>query len=244
MIQVIVEITHYCPCRCPFCTVPKSKKVMPLEHFRRALECFKEFFQEEMSVVISGGEPSVVDNLRDYVMCAKELGYMVTVATNAYNPSKVLEAEPDLIEVSLDYFGKKHDSVRGVKGLFDNAMKLVRVASGRVVIRSTAMRDNIADIISIRKYLDDSIPVIAMPVRGAPDLAPSPDQLEVLERHGVIVSDNCPAGVSSFVVDPDLNVLACIFYRKKLGQLRNFTKEELRKIVDEGAKIPRFPCEK
>ena len=236
------------------CTVPKTKNAkMPLEHYRKALALFKEFFNDnEPAVVISGGEPSIVENLKDYVVAAKELGYTVTVVTNGYNPVKVLEALPHVVEVSLDYFGEKHDSIRGVKGLFDRAMKLIHQAHFRIgispVVRSTVMKDNIGDIIKVRKYLDnhmmEEIPVIAMPVRGAPHLAPTPKQLRQLEKHDIIISDNCPAGISSFVIDPDMNVLACIFYRKKLGELRKFTVDELKAIVEEGRKIPRFPCER
>jgi len=253
MIQVIAEITYACPCKCPFCTVPTRNAKMSLEHYKKALALFKEFFNDnEPAVIISGGEPSIVENLEDYVAVAKQLGYTVTIVTNGYNPVKVLKALPHVVEVSLDYYGEKHDSIRGVRGLFNRAMKLIHLAYFRIgitpVIRSTVMKDNIGDIIKIRRYLDDykmdEIPVIAMPVRGAPELAPTPKQLKLLEKHGIIISDNCPAGISSFVIDPDMNVLACIFYRKKLGELRKFTVDELKAIVEEGRKIPRFPCKR
>jgi len=225
---------------------------MPLEHFKKALALFKEYFNEkEPAVVISGGEPSVVDDLEDYVEEARKLGFLVTVVTNGYNPGKILDAAPHIVEVSLDYYGEKHDRIRGVKGLFARAMNLVWVAYYREgiapIIRSTIMKDNIDDIINIRNYLDrcmmEEVPVIAMPVRGAPHLAPTKEQLKILEKHGIIISDNCPAGISSFVIDANMNVLACIFYRKKLGQLIKFTPEELSTIVENGKKIPRFPCE-
>ena len=116
------------------------------------------------------------------------------------------------------------------------------------VIRSTAMRSNIHDIIKLREFLDSSglrgVPILVMPVRGAPELKPSPQQLELLNRDGIVVSDNCPAGISSFAITPDREILACIFYRRKLGQLQRFTKEELDEAIKEGAKIPRFPCER
>jgi len=254
VVQVIAEITYACPCKCPFCTVPKTGNAkMLLEHYRKALALFKEFFNDnELAVVISGGEPSIVEDLEDYVAAAKELGYTVTVVTNGYNPAKVLKALPHVVEVSIDYFGEKHDSIRGVKGLFERAMNLIQLAYFKIgitpVVRSTVMKDNIDDIIQIRRYLDNNmmeeVPVIAMPVRGAPHLAPTPEQLKLLEKHGIIISDNCPAGITSFVIDPDMNVLACIFYRKKLGELRKFTVDELKAIVEEGRKIPRFPCER
>jgi len=253
MVQLIFEITWTCPARCPFCPVPKTNKLLPLTDYRRILELFKLYLKDDdYAVVLSGGEPATVSFLKDYVDTARRLGYMVTVVTNAFNIRNVLNSRPDVIELSIDYFGEQHDRTRGVKGLFNNAMRLVALATRYgipVVIRSTAMKDNIQDILELRKYLDSNglseIPIIVMPVRGAPELKPNSHQLQELVKHeGIYLSDNCPAGISSFVITPEREVLACIFYRKKLGQFWRFTKEELDEVIKEGAKIPRFPCER
>ena len=252
MVQLIFEITWNCPCRCPFCPVPKSLEVLPLTDFARTLELFKQYYKDdEYAVVISGGEPGTVVFLKKYVDTARRYGYTVTIVTNAYNIRNILEAHPDIIELSIDYFGEKHDKTRGLPGLFNNAMKLVTIATRLgipVVIRSTAMKDNIYDILKLRKHLDENglnIPIITMPVRGAPELKPTEQQLQELGKtQGIYLSDNCPAGISSFVITPNREVLACIFYRKKLGQFWRYTKEELDEILENGRKIPRFPCEK
>jgi len=255
VVQLIFEITYTCPCNCPFCPIKKLKlkgELLPLTDYTRILELFKQYYRDdEYAVVLSGGEPGTVSFLKKYVDAARRLGYTVTIVTNAYNIRNILEARPDVIELSIDYFGEKHDKIRVLPGLFNNAMKLIALATRLgipVVIRSTLMKDNIHDILKLRKHLDNNglrdVPIIAMPVRGAPDLKPSQQQIEELAKHeGIYLSDNCPAGISSFVITPDREVLACIFYRKKLGQFWRFTKEELDGVIKEGAKIPRFPCE-
>ena len=250
MVQVIYEITWACPCRCPFCKIPKDNYVVPTTEYEKVLRLFKEYFRSDLAVVISGGEPSIVPNLKDYVGIARRLGYEVTVVTNAYNVGNVLRSNPDLIEVSIDYFGESHDRLRGVDGLFSRAMGLVARAYMMgipVVIRSTAMRDNIDDILKMREHLDSNglseVPILVMPVRGAPNLKPTKDQLSILEREGIYISNNCPAGISSFVVTPKREVLPCIFFREILGKFRKFTIDELEIIVEKGRKIPRYPCE-
>jgi len=252
MVQLIFEITWNCPCRCPFCPVPKINKILPLTDYKRILQLFKQHYSDrDYAVVLSGGEPGTVPSLKDYVDAARELGYEVTIVTNAFNIENILNSSPDLIELSIDYFGERHDDARGVKGLFSNALRLLTLATEMkipVVIRSTLMKDNIRDILELRSLLDlngfNETPIIAMPVRGAPELRPSQQQIEELAEHkGIFISDNCPAGISSFVITPDRDVLACIFYRKKLGQFKKFTKKELDEILKEGAKIPRYPCE-
>lgn len=251
MVQVIAEVTWSCPCRCKFCNIPKSGKTMPVSDFRRILEAFRDFFDDsDNAVVISGGEPATLAFLRDYVVTAKELGYTVTVVTSGWHPDRVMRAEPDVIEVSVDYFGRAHDVSRGVDGLFNRAMNLIATAVRRglyPVVRSTAMKDNIMDIIRLREHLDRSglteVPVLVMPVRGAPHLKPTEQQLRMLKRDMIFLSDNCPAGKSSFVVTPEREILACIFYRKKLGELWRFTAEEVQEAYIRGTKLPLYPCE-
>ncbi|RLA82254.1 MAG: hypothetical protein DRG31_07610 [Deltaproteobacteria bacterium] len=256
MVQVIFEITYTCPCNCSFCPIKKLNlrgKLLPLTDYKRVLEVFRRYFDDdEYAAVLSGGEPGTVPFLKDYVDAARRLGYTVTVVTNAFNIGNTLNSRPDVIELSIDYFGEQHDRTRGVKGLFNNAMKLVALATRYgipVVIRSTAMKDNIQDILELRRFLNSNglsdVPILVMPVRGAPELKPNQHQLKELQSNdGIYVSDNCPAGISSFVITPELEILACIFYRKKLSKFMRFTKEELDEAIKEGAKIPRFPCER
>jgi len=254
MVQVIAEITYKCPAKCPFCPLRNMQRTdtMSIEDYIKALRLFRDFFDGDMAVVLSGGEPSMLENLGDYVRVAKDLGYVVTIVTNGYIPERALEARPDAIEVSIDYFDKKHDKTRGINGLFKNALKILMDAEKydiQPIVRSIIMKDNIEDIIKLKKFVAmrelawGEIPVIAMPIRGCPEKLPSKEDIERLMEHEVIVSNNCPAGISSFVLTPSMDVLACIFYRKKLGQLKEFTKEELEEILRNGKKLPRFPCE-
>jgi len=257
MVQVIYEVTYACPGKCPFCPIRNLnlqeayQGSVPVGTYAKVLKLFKEYFSDgDYAVVISGGEPGTLPSLRDYVTVGRELGYAVTVVTNAFNPKRVVESSPDFIEVSIDYFGERHDRSRGVTGLFERALILIALAD-RVgipaVVRSTVMKDNVEDLIKLREHLDKEgyldVQILAMPVRGAPSLKPTQEQLQALARDGIQVSDNCPAGISSFVVMPNNEVIPCIFYRETLGYLKKMTIKELEKIAEKGRKIPRFPCE-
>jgi len=246
--QLIFEITWQCPAKCRFCTVPKADVQIPLSLYRRALRLFRGL-DSEMSVVLSGGEPTTVPTLAEYVREAKRLGYTVTLVTNGFNPDAALGSGADLIEVSADYWGERHEESRGVKGLWASIERLLREGEGRVVIRSTLLSDNLQDILRMREAYP-RIPILVMPVRGYAD-KPKPEHLAALSKlENVYVADNCPAGVSSFTIVPgldperELGVVACIFYRKPLGRLRRFTKAELDEVLGEGARLPRFPCER
>jgi len=249
VVQVIFEVTRRCPARCPFCTVPRADADMPLQAYARALQLFLSRFRE-VEVVLSGGEPTLSPLLEEYIWVARALGCPVTVVTNAANPEaalRALDAGADLLEVSLDYYSERQDAVRGVPGLFRNALRLIEAARGRVVIRATLLPDNLQDIERMARE-HPGVPVFVMPVRGM-NWRPPREWIERLERHkNVAVADSCPAGVGSFVVTVgdggELEVLPCIFYRERLGVLREFTREELEAALALGRALPRFPCEK
>jgi MoaA/NifB/PqqE/SkfB family radical SAM enzyme len=247
--QLIIEITYNCPCHCSFCNVPKNNEVMDILKFSGAIDLFKSF-DSNLSIVLSGGEPSTVKNLKEYVSIAKKKNCNVTIVTNAFNFYRIIKAKPDFVEISIDYFGEKHDLSRGFKGLFLNAIKLAEACNFyniSVIIRATAMNDNIDDIVKIKNFFEEKkieAEFLAMPVRGNPSLLPSKEQLKILEENGISIADNCPAGISSFVLTPRMEVLPCIFYRKKLGEINNFSLSEMLEIINKGEKIPRFPCEK
>jgi len=248
--QLIFEITWKCPARCKFCTVPKGDVVMPLELYEKALTLFIDTDIDpelDLNAVLSGGEPTMLPFLYKYVRIAHSLGYNVTVVTNGFFPDTAINSGADLIEVSVDYWGERHEKNRGVKGLWRKITYLLENAEN-VVIRATLLNDNFEDIIKIHEAYPD-IPLFVMPVRGYIYNARKEDLEKLSTLENVYVADNCPAGISSFVIAPgldpekELDVLACIYYRKLLGRLREFTKDELDKILEEGRKIPRFPCE-
>jgi len=235
---LIVEITHRCPCNCVECPIPenvkKHGKIMDISEFSYVLRLFADRFpDEDKYLIISGGEPSIVPNLSDYVSVAHMLGFRVTIVTNAYNPNALLRSGADLIEVSIDYANpKKHDSYRGVMGLWDRAVELARKLYPVVAVRSTWFGDNTEDIIKLADIFRDR--VVCMPaVYRTGNIYRKLDMDWItklkLKYHGVVIARECDH--SRFAtVDPDLNVLVCPFVRINLGKISNETLDKLAKL--------------
>jgi len=247
-VQVIVEVTWECPAQCIQCPLRNMSgkgKTMSPETFGAVLSLFsKAFPNNEKSVVISGGEPSLLPNLQEYVSEGKRRGYYVTIVTNGIGVENILKTTSvDLIELSIDYFGNGHDRARGLP-LWDKAERIITEYKGELVIRSTLFKDNYDDILKIRDWVNTlrkDIPVLVMPARGFETA--SEEVVERLSREqGISVSDTCPAGISSFVVNPDLEILACIFYRRVLSRIRRFDIGEVIEALINGKEMPRFPC--
>jgi len=156
MPTVVIEITYKCPLNCPNCPIANLKLnsgILPLAKFAHYLDFADRLFSSEEKgefyCIISGGEPSIVNNLREYVRIAQDRGYRVTVVSTGFNPETLLSCNADLLEISLDYStAEKHDTHRGFIGLFSRATRVIRESSNSV-IRSTYYVHNYLDIINL-----------------------------------------------------------------------------------------------
>ena len=92
-----------CPFRCPFChngdLVLRPDTAVPIP-WSEIMEYLKKRRTVLDAVCISGGEPTLMPDLKDKIKQIKALGYLVKLDTNGYNPEIVI----DLIEEHLiDY---------------------------------------------------------------------------------------------------------------------------------------------
>ena len=247
--HLITEITYRCPASCSFCPLKKEKypNHLSIHNFKKALKLFSEIGKRKL-LTISGGEPTVIRTLSKYVEVAHDYGYVVTVATNCYNPEKLLEAKPDYVQISIDAVGEQHDSSRGLM-LWHNVLKVLEyVKAGELkgFVRFTLTKYNINELYILRSRLDAlgiKAKIFAMPIRGNPELLPDREAILNILKSGVaILPTRCPAGKGQFVITPDKRVLDCIFHREELGTLKKFDVDELAQILEKGKKLKEYPC--
>ena len=86
-----VVFTQGCNFRCPFChngslLQTKSKGTLSEKYF---FEFLKKRIGLLDGVVISGGEPTLQNDLARFIACIKELGFAVKLDTNGSNPTMV-----------------------------------------------------------------------------------------------------------------------------------------------------------
>ncbi len=112
-----------CNYRCPFChngtTVLEAETVIPFEDILEYLESRKGLID---AVVVSGGEPTLMPDLKEKIIKLKELGFLVKLDTNGTNPEVVKDLyENHLIDyVAMDIKNSfvKYAMTVGVKNAF------------------------------------------------------------------------------------------------------------------------------
>ena len=88
-----VAVVLFCkPCnfRCPFChnglTVLEAETTIPFDDILKYLQSRKGLID---AVVVSGGEPTLMPDLKEKIIKLKELGFLIKLDTNGTNPDIV-----------------------------------------------------------------------------------------------------------------------------------------------------------
>ena len=125
-----------CNFRCPFCYSAELVLLEKIENQPRISE--KEFFDflEEKKglldgIVICGGEPTIHNDLPDFIGKIKKMGYLVKLDTNGSNP-KILKKliKDNLIDyVAMDIKAplEKYDRATGIKVDSDNIKESIEI---------------------------------------------------------------------------------------------------------------------
>lgn len=156
-------VNDVCNCKCQMCNIWQQKfdyQITPSE-LERALT--NPLFSEVQSVGVNGGEPTLRKDLSAIVdILFRKLPKLkgISLITNSLNSSQVIERITEIgqvikshhglldVMVSLDGVGEVHDRVRGRKGNFENAVKVIDFIQNNELVSScrlgcTVIKENI-----------------------------------------------------------------------------------------------------
>jgi len=128
--QLWFEVTDRCNCRCKFCNIWRSKptnNVLNLEEIEKTLS--DDLFKDLKYIMLSGGEPLLRNDLEEIIIRIHKIlpKAPIMFGTNCSLPERTISVVKSAIKnninigvgVSLEGIGEKHDSVRGMRGLFE-----------------------------------------------------------------------------------------------------------------------------
>lgn len=106
-----------CNLKCPYCHNPAlvEKNNETLEPIGRILEKIKKRKNLISGVVITGGEPTLYNDLEKYIKMFQEMGLKVKLDTNGTNPQLLKTLTPDYIAMDLKTSFSKYPAM-GYKG--------------------------------------------------------------------------------------------------------------------------------
>ncbi len=120
--NVTIQTTNRCNLQCPHCHRDrKGKEDLPLHHFESLIRQLKEM--RVFNVNLSGGEPTLLEDISLRVQLINLCGLKVTMSTNnTLLTPQLAESLHDAglrdVHISLDSIAKEHDLMRGVEGAY------------------------------------------------------------------------------------------------------------------------------
>lgn len=142
---VFWDITAKCNLRCEHCYQPErdtKKQELSTDQAKRLIEELSAF--EVSSVVISGGEPLLRRDALEIMQFATSFAFAdVSLATNGIliNRETAAKLKKTRVSVQVSVDGDTaalHDSIRGVKGSFDSALRGIKLLMEAGVPTSTS----------------------------------------------------------------------------------------------------------
>jgi len=129
-----------CNLRCPYCHNPE------LVFFTGQLIDQESIFSYLRSrvgmlegVVISGGEPTLQKDLRDFIIKIKDMGFFVKLDTNGLNP-KVLNTVIDILDIiaiDIKTTCQKYKTIGGNCVILKESLDLLKNFKGDLILRTT-----------------------------------------------------------------------------------------------------------
>ncbi|MFC1504480.1 radical SAM protein [Spirochaetota bacterium] len=151
-----IKVTHACNLKCRHCPFwEKDNKYLSFSDVKSSFEKLHDLGVR--IVIIEGGEPFLwkdgEHDIRDVVTEAKKLFFSVGITTNGTFP---LDADADVIWVSLDGLKETHDSIRGKS--FDRAIQNIKSSSHKnIYAHITFNKINQNDVKEIVEYLSGKV---------------------------------------------------------------------------------------
>ncbi|MDL1968845.1 MAG: 12,18-didecarboxysiroheme deacetylase [Deltaproteobacteria bacterium] len=162
---IVWNITRRCNLKCVHCYAHAKDQVfdneLTTEQGKNLIDDLSQF--KVPVLLLSGGEPTIREDLPELAAYAIEKGMRAVISTNGtlitQQMARVLkDIGLSYVGISLDGMEKIHDRFRGVKGAFRSALEGIKNcqdAGIKVGLRFTINKFNVAEIENIFNLLED-----------------------------------------------------------------------------------------
>ena len=164
-IDATIAITYKCNSRCKMCNIWQEKNPLSLD-----IQAIKNLSASLKYLNISGGEPFMREDLVDLVREIKNNNEQVQIIISSNGLAtdlikgkmqEIIKIDPKIgVRISIDGFKEKHEETRGVKGIYDQALKTIealrKIGVKNLGISFTVMDSNINDLLGTYKWAEEN----------------------------------------------------------------------------------------
>jgi len=155
------EITLGCNLKCSHCGSSAGKKREKELTTLESIEICEQLADLNCTnVALMGGEPFLKKCSEKIAQCIVDLGMKLNIVSNGFildqHLEELIRLQPTVVGISLDGLRKTHDTIRGMKGSFDqvvNAINLLRKNSIQTTVITTVSKNNFEELSKIQEFI-------------------------------------------------------------------------------------------
>ncbi len=254
--QAAIAITYDCLCQCKFCSAQNLKEsnrqTLSTEDFEVLIDSFARL--GTLSICFTGGETLMHKDLTRLVKHVRSRNMLCSIITSCVSYSDALWEELktagiNTFYISVDGIGDRHDTFRGVPGLFkkvETAIRRCRELDIEFFFNGVVTNDNIRDgsIYEIIEYCQKENIYFMILHTSATGKYSDPKHLltqeNLLEFDRIRKMDNvfwegdanlnkvgCPAGIEVVFVTAYGEILPCPFIEVSFGNVKESRLEDI-----------------
>lgn len=243
--------TGSCNFRCPFChnaglvLDPKGQEIISEEEVLTYLQKRKGILD---GVCITGGEPTLQPDLKDFIKKIKDLGYLVKLDTNGYRPEVLWELlREDLLDyVAMDIKAsrERYALAAGVKNLdlarIEESVGILKSCAIPHEFRTTVVKGihDIQEFEAIGRWLEGSKAYYLQAFQENENMLClyQEDIMKMqnaVESERIIDSKHVCDG-EAFCKDNDGHVMFCAFSREEMEKVAQIARKYIDKVALRG----------
>lgn len=254
--SVLFEVTHRCPCDCVHCFLLKEKhNELTLNQVKDLFRQLVN--EGTVELALSGGEPFVRKDFPEILSCASGYRFFISILTTGIlfgKPEVALLEKNRIKKIEFSLLGAgpdTHDTLMNYRGAFKGlikAVELLKYTSILIALKATVIKQNVREIAAMRQ-LADTLGVyfsasLSLTPREDGNKAPQKLRLDdsqlkhinpalidfaPLYSHESLAKAHliCRAGSTIAGISPAGDIFPCILMRKKVGNIREKSLEDL-----------------
>lgn len=128
------RVTYRCNLRCKHCSAwkTKAKGELSTKEWKNIISEIRDWTKGAY-ISFGGGEPLLRKDIFELIDYASDSGLYTMIISNGYTnkslAKRLAESKIDLIKISMDGYGKVHDSLRGVNGTCKKIKDIITILS-------------------------------------------------------------------------------------------------------------------
>jgi pyrroloquinoline quinone biosynthesis protein E len=158
-----IRVTNQCQARCFFCSSYQKLNRRESLSFEKICDCIAQLHDLGVfRIFLTGGEPTLREDIAEIIKYARSLGIEVAMSTNAIQIKdtileKIVESGLDHLQISIHGDEKTHNRIVGLTNAYKSSTRVLKKTAARIKNLSVIMTVTTENLYEIESVVQNSL---------------------------------------------------------------------------------------